>query len=73
MTNLLGPEGYEGPLQIPPGTSDPKSQLYWYDKKTSKPRRKLGHVTVSSATSQDLTDHFKALDQRIAAWDWKQE
>ncbi len=70
MTNLLGPEGYDGPLQSPLGTSDHNSQLYWYDKKTSKPRRKLGHVNVWSSTSGELMDHFKALDQRIAAWDW---
>jgi 5-(carboxyamino)imidazole ribonucleotide synthase len=49
MLNVLGPENYIGPYAI--GglrklLSIPRLKLHIYGKKISKPRRKLGHITL---------------------------
>ncbi len=49
MLNVLGPENYVGPYAIS-GLRKlfaiPGLKLHIYGKKTSKPRRKLGHITL---------------------------
>ena len=53
MINILGTEGFEGPYAIT-GLKKmmqvPSAILYIYGKKTSKPRRKLGHITATGGT-----------------------
>jgi 5-(carboxyamino)imidazole ribonucleotide synthase len=53
MLNLLGPEDRSGPYKIS-GLKELFSisglKLHVYGKKTSKPRRKLGHITITSQT-----------------------
>jgi 5-(carboxyamino)imidazole ribonucleotide synthase len=56
MLNLLGPENGSGPYKIlglKELFSIPGLKLHVYGKKISKPRRKLGHITITSQTVED--------------------
>lgn len=56
MLNLLGPENGSGPYKIlglKALFSIPGLKLHVYGKKISKPRRKLGHITITSQTVED--------------------
>ena len=61
MANVVGPQGligpfiYEGVDQI---LNTPKAALHIYGKKTSKPQRKMGHITLIGA---DLNVIFKKI------------
>lgn len=54
--NILGPRGWDGPYSVN-GLSKvamvPGAKLYIYGKSTSKPQRKLGHITVTARTSNE--------------------
>ncbi len=53
MVNILGPEGFEGPYAvqgIKSAMKVPGVSLYIYGKDSSKPRRKLGHMTATAGT-----------------------
>jgi 5-(carboxyamino)imidazole ribonucleotide synthase len=53
MINILGPEDFEGPYVVQGITASmkvPCVALYIYGKHSSKPRRKLGHVTATGRT-----------------------
>lgn len=56
MINLLGPENGSGPYKIV-GLEElfsiPGLKLHIYGKKISKPRRKLGHLTITSRTVEE--------------------
>jgi 5-(carboxyamino)imidazole ribonucleotide synthase len=50
MVNILGPEGFSGSYAIKGLNSlfkVPGIKLYLYGKKTTRPRRKLGHITAT--------------------------
>jgi 5-(carboxyamino)imidazole ribonucleotide synthase len=53
MINILGPQGWEGKYSVQ-GLGDmakvPGAKLYVYGKTTSKPQRKLGHITATGRT-----------------------
>jgi 5-(carboxyamino)imidazole ribonucleotide synthase len=56
MLNLLGPENGSGQYKIlglKELFSIPGLKLHVYGKKISKPRRKLGHITITSQTVED--------------------
>jgi 5-(carboxyamino)imidazole ribonucleotide synthase len=56
MINLLGPENGSGPYKIgglKELLSIPGLKLHIYGKKISKPRRKLGHLTITSHTVEE--------------------
>lgn len=56
MVNILGPENSNGPYAVKGLTQllrIPGVKLYIYGKKTSKPRRKLGHITATGRTVKD--------------------
>jgi 5-(carboxyamino)imidazole ribonucleotide synthase len=56
MINLLGPENGSGPYKIvglEELLSIPGLKLHIYGKKISKPRRKLGHLTITSRTVEE--------------------
>jgi 5-(carboxyamino)imidazole ribonucleotide synthase len=56
MVNILGPENSTGPYAVKGLTrllGVPGVKLYIYGKKTSKPRRKLGHITATGRTVQE--------------------
>jgi 5-(carboxyamino)imidazole ribonucleotide synthase len=56
MVNILGNENSDGPYAVK-GLSRlmgvPGIKLYVYGKKTSKPRRKLGHITATGRTVKE--------------------
>jgi 5-(carboxyamino)imidazole ribonucleotide synthase len=56
MINILGPKGWEGKYRVD-GLQDfsaiPSSKLYIYGKSSSKPQRKLGHITATGKTAQE--------------------
>lgn len=56
MTNLLGDENYSGPAAII-GCSKalriPGLRLHFYGKKETKPKRKMGHITVIAPTIEE--------------------
>lgn len=56
MVNILGAESFEGPYKIKGLNkifSVPGLKLHIYGKKFSKPRRKLGHMTITSETTRE--------------------
>jgi 5-(carboxyamino)imidazole ribonucleotide synthase len=59
MANILGNEGISGPYVIH-GLgrilSVPGVKLYLYGKKTTKPYRKLGHITATGRTVNEALD-----------------
>ena len=57
MLNLLGPDNFEGPYAIRglrKALSTPGLNLHIYGKKISKPRRKLGHFTITGISIKDV-------------------
>jgi len=53
MINILGNENFNGPYAVKGLTKSlavPGVKLYIYGKRTSKPRRKLGHITATGKT-----------------------
>lgn len=63
MVNLLGPEGLRGPVSRPQ-----KSQIYWYDKESTSPGRKLGHIIGQSPEEKDLPRLIEDLKAQEKAW-----
>ncbi len=55
MYNILGPPGYTGSYN-PPKINHPQVHLKMYGKRTSKPRRKLGHLNILGNTDQTIDD-----------------
>lgn len=56
MTNLLGAEGYDGPAVLEgcaAALSLPGLHLHFYGKHQTKPKRKMGHFTVTASTLED--------------------
>lgn len=56
MVNILGTENSNGPYAVKGLTrllSVPGVKLYVYGKKTSKPRRKMGHITATGRTVKE--------------------
>lgn len=56
MVNILGPENHNGTYKIKglrELLSIPRVKLHIYGKKISKPRRKLGHITVTGNNVQE--------------------
>jgi 5-(carboxyamino)imidazole ribonucleotide synthase len=56
MLNLLGPENGSGPYEIAGLKklfSIPGLKLHIYGKKISKPRRKLGHITITAENIEE--------------------
>lgn len=56
MVNILGPDGWGGQYAVSGLEAMSKVQgakLYLYGKKTTKPRRKLGHITATGRTVEE--------------------
>ena len=68
MINILGAEGSNGPYAVK-GLSRlfgvPGVKLYIYGKKTSKPRRKLGHITATGRTVKEALARAKRAKSMI--------
>jgi phosphoribosylaminoimidazole carboxylase PurK protein len=55
MMNLLGPSGREFLAERPSVSNlPPGAELYWYDKVTCKPGRKMGHVNFAAQNQKDF-------------------
>ena len=56
MINILGPDTFSGPYSlcgIPEAFTIQGLKLHLYGKETTKPHRKLGHVTITAETVED--------------------
>ena len=56
MINILGPEDWDGSYSVTgleKMSRVPGAKLYLYGKQTSKPRRKLGHVTATGRSREE--------------------
>lgn len=63
MINFLGPAGLRGPVQRPE-----TPQIYWYDKESTSPGRKLGHMVLQSVSESDLPQLLENLKTTEKAW-----
>ena len=62
MINILGPVGIDGPYDIEglsQALSVPGVALYIYGKNSSRPNRKLGHITATGATTRLAFDRAR--------------
>lgn len=68
MLNLLGEENHEGKASIE-GTQviqkSPGTQLHWYGKTQTKPKRKMGHITMVSDNLKDLLLRSEELKKNV--------
>lgn len=68
MVNLLGENGYEGPV-IYEGLTDALAMdgvyPHLYGKTTTKPFRKMGHITVVDKDLDDVRKKAKAVSERV--------
>jgi 5-(carboxyamino)imidazole ribonucleotide synthase len=74
MINILGEEGYEGPV-IYEGLTESMAidgvKIHLYGKKITKPYRKMGHVTVMSSTLECALKKAETVKQLIKVKSWK--
>jgi len=68
MLNLLGEPGHEGPVRYEGLTESMAIEgvkIHLYGKKTTRPRRKMGHVTVLSENMEDALTKADRVKQLI--------
>ena len=68
MINILGSEGYEGPVLYEGLTESMATEgvkIHLYGKKTTKPYRKMGHVTVLSSSLECALKKAEKVKQLI--------
>jgi 5-(carboxyamino)imidazole ribonucleotide synthase len=70
MVNLLGEEGYTGPVHYE-GLSElldiPGVHLFLYGKAETRPHRKMGHITIVDEDKNALIDKIEQVKQTIKA------
>ncbi len=75
MVNILGEEGYEGPV-VYQGLTESMAiegvKIHLYGKKITKPYRKMGHVTVLSNTLECALKKAEKVQQLIKVISWKE-
>lgn len=75
MINILGAEGYEGPV-IYEGLTESMAidgvKIHLYGKKITKPFRKMGHVTVMSSSLECALKKAEKVKQSINVKSWKE-
>ena len=59
---LIGPFVYEGVVNI---LNTPKATLHIYGKKTTKPQRKMGHITLTGADLNVIFKEIKDLKEKL--------
>jgi 5-(carboxyamino)imidazole ribonucleotide synthase len=64
MVNLLGYEDAENDYLVKRQqlAAIPNAYVYWYDKKTSRPGRKLGHITVLLNKAEDAEEVAQTIE-----------
>ncbi len=68
MINLLGEEGYEGPVfyaGLESALSNPGVYPHLYGKSTTKPFRKMGHITIAGESLEEVLDTAKKIQQTV--------
>lgn len=75
MINILGADGYEGPV-IYEGLTESMAidgvKIHLYGKKITKPYRKMGHVTVMSSSLECALKKAEKVKQLIKVKSWKE-
>jgi 5-(carboxyamino)imidazole ribonucleotide synthase len=75
MVNILGSEGYEGPV-VYEGLTESMAiegvKIHLYGKKITQAYRKMGHVTVLSSTLEDAVEKAEKVKQLIKVKSWKE-
>ncbi len=75
MINILGAEGHEGPV-IYEGLTESMAiegvKIHLYGKKTTKPYRKMGHVTILSSSLDCALKKAEKVKQLIKVKSWKE-
>jgi 5-(carboxyamino)imidazole ribonucleotide synthase len=75
MINILGADGYEGPV-IYEGLTESMAidgvKIHLYGKKITKPYRKMGHVTVLSSSLECALKKAETVKQLIRVKSWKE-
>lgn len=70
MVNLLGEEGYTGPVHYE-GLNDllaiPGVHLFLYGKAETRPHRKMGHITIVDENRNELLNKIEQVKQTIKA------
>lgn len=73
MLNLLGENGYEGPVKYEGLTESMAIEgvkIHLYGKKITKPFRKMGHVTIISETIEDALVKAEQIKNLIKVKSW---
>ena len=68
MVNLLGEEGFTGPARykgLREAIQMPGVHVHLYGKSTTKPFRKMGHVTITAQEGEDLKHKAETVKQLI--------
>ncbi len=70
MVNLLGAEGYSGPVHyegLEAALAIPEVYVHLYGKSLTKPFRKMGHMTCTGATAAEVRDKALKIKELITA------
>jgi len=73
MINILGEEGYEGPVKYEGLRESMKIEgvkIHLYGKKITRPFRKMGHVTILSSTLECALKKAEQVKQLIKVKSW---
>ena len=74
MINILGADGYDGPV-IYEGLTESMAidgvKIHLYGKKITRPYRKMGHVTVLSSSLECALKKAEKVKQLIKVRSWK--
>lgn len=74
MLNILGDEGYEGPVLyegLPQCLAIDGVKIHLYGKKVTKPYRKMGHVTILSDSVEGALKKAEIVKQLIKVRSWQ--
>jgi len=67
MLNILGPGNKSGPVK-PCQVSSEGLYSYWYEKKESRPGRKLGHIAVEGSNREVFLRRLAMAREEISQW-----
>jgi len=73
MVNLLGEEGFSGPVKyegLEEALAESGVYIHLYGKADTKPYRKMGHVTITAATSEEARKLAHKIKNTIKVKSW---
>jgi 5-(carboxyamino)imidazole ribonucleotide synthase len=74
MINLLGEPGVEGPVKyegLSQCLEEEGVKVHLYGKKTTKPFRKMGHITILAPTLEEAKAKAKTVKSKLKVTSWK--